>query len=492
MNFMKKQSIRKQFAITTIVLIAAIVLICLLANVFFLEQFYISNKKENLIETYQFLNANSSWEKISDEQFIIDLEVKCNRYNLNPIVISQNGVSILSSTMASEALQSKLIQYQWGFTPNREVLEENTHYVIQMTLDNRTKSSNMEMWGQLDNGYFFLLTTPIESIEESVAISNRFLGAIGSVAIILGGIIAWIYSGKITGPILKLARLSEQITRLDFEARYTGSEKNEIGILGNNMNSLSGSLKQTISELKTANIELQKDIQKKEEIDRQRQEFIGNVSHELKTPIALIQGYAEGLREGITDDPESMNYYLEVIGDEAERMNRMVKNLMTLSELESGSKHVTMERFDLAALVRNYISSADILIREQKVKLSITGPESLFVWGDEFKTEEVLMNYFSNAVHHVSGENKQIIITIEPLEDKARVRVFNTGKHIPDEDLEHIWEKFYKIDKARTRAYGGSGVGLSIVKAIMNGMRQSCGVENVEGGVSFWFELSIK
>ena len=258
------------------------------------------------------------------------------------------------------------------------------------------------------------------------------------------------------------------------------------------MNSLSKSLEQTISELKTANLELQQDIQKKEEIDLQRREFIGNVSHELKTPIALILGYAEGLKEGITDDPESMNYYLEVIGDEAERMNRMVKNLMTLSELESGNQHVTMERFDLVALVRNYINSADILIKEQNVSLSITSPESLFVWGDEFKIEEVVMNYFSNAIHHVSGEKKEIRIYVEQMGEKARVTVFNTGSHIPEEDLEHIWDKFYKVDKARTRAYGGSGVGLSIVKAIMTGLKQEYGAENVEDGVSFWFELNTK
>ena len=128
---------------------------------------------------------------------------------------------------------------------------------------------------------------------------------------------------------------------------------------------MSESLEQTISELKTANLELQQDIQKKEEIDLQRQEFVGNVSHELKTPIALIQGYAEGLKEGVIDDPESVNYYLDVICDEAERMNHMVKSLMTLSELESGSHHVVMERFDLVTLVRNYINSADILIKEQ-------------------------------------------------------------------------------------------------------------------------------
>ena len=487
---MKKQSIRKQFAITTIVLIAVTILICLLANVLFLEKVYTSDKKQSLIETYEYLNTSVTKGSLSSEEFLIELENACAKYNLDMILLNEMNYPVITSAMNYEALSRKLLQYVLGMVPTTETLAQNEQYVIVTITDSRTKSANMEMWGRLDNGYVFLFSTPLESIAESAALSSKFLCVIGFVAIILGGTIAWIYSGKISNPILKLAQLSEQITKLDFEAKYIGNEKNEIGILGNNMNSLSESLEQTISELKTANIELQQDIQKKEEIDKQRQEFIGNVSHELKTPIALIQGYAEGLREGITDDPESMNYYLEVIGDEAERMNRMVKSLMTLSELESGGQPVTMERFDLVALVRNYINNADILIKEHDVKLAITSPETLYVWGDEFKVEEVIMNYFSNAAHHVSGNIKEIRVAIEQIGDKARISVFNTGKHIPEEDLQHIWDKFYKVDKARTRAYGGSGVGLSIVKAIMTGLRQNYGVENVEGGVAFWFELS--
>ncbi len=489
---MKKQSIRKQFAITAIVLVAVTILICFLSNVLFLERVYKGDKEKSLIETYTLLNESASKGSLTGEVFLIELENACTRYNLDMILLNEKNYPIITSAMNYEALNRKLLQYVWGMVPVAESLVQEDNYVIVTTVDSRTDSTNMEMWGRLDNGYTFLFSTPMESIKESAAISSRFLCEIGVISVVLGGLIAWIYSGKISNPILKLAQLSEQITKLDFNAKYTGNEKNEIGILGKNMNSLSESLEQTISELKTANLELQQDIQKKEEIDLQRQEFVGNVSHELKTPIALIQGYAEGLKEGVIDDPESVNYYLDVICDEAERMNRMVKGLMTLSELESGSHHVVMERFDLVTLVRNYINSADILIKEQDIKISVHCPDYLFVWGDEFKIEEVIMNYFSNAIHHVEGEEKAVKVFVEQLEEKARVTIFNTGKHIPKEDLAHVWDKFYKVDKARTRAYGGSGIGLSIVKAIMTGLQQNFGVDNVESGVAFWFELSTK
>lgn len=219
-----------------------------------------------------------------------------------------------------------------------------------------------------------------------------------------------------------------------------------------------------------------------------RKEFLANVSHELKTPIALIQGYAEGLQEGINDDPESRAYYCDVIVDEASRMNQMVKKLLTLNQLEFGNDMVAMERFDITALVCNYLQSAELLAKQNQIDVQMEETPSYYVWGDEFKIEEVLMNYFSNALNHCSGE-RIIEVIITPIEERIRVTVFNTGDQIPQESLSQIWEKFYKVDKARTREYGGSGVGLSIVKAIMESMHQNYGVTNYENGVALWFEL---
>lgn len=258
--------------------------------------------------------------------------------------------------------------------------------------------------------------------------------------------------------------------------------------MGSNINQLSESLERTISELKTANIELQKDIEKKEQIDEMRKEFLANVSHELKTPIALIQGYAEGLREGVSDDAESRDFYCEVIMDEAGKMNTMVQKLLTLNQLEFGNDMVSMERFDIVALIRNYLQSAEILTRQNGITVQMEQTEPVYVWGDEFKTEEVFMNYFTNAVHYCQGE-KAVRIHVGQEGDRVKISVFNTGRAIPEESLDHLWDKFYKVDKARTREYGGSGVGLSIVKAIMQSMNQEYGVQNCPDGVVFWFTL---
>ena len=172
-------------------------------------------------------------------------------------------------------------------------------------------------------------------------------------------------------------------------------------------------------------------------------------------------------------------------------MNNMVKKLMTLNELEFGNDVVTMERFDIVSLIRTYLQSADLLAKQNGITVQMQHNEPIYVWADEFKTEEVFTNYFSNAVNHCSGD-KIIDVKITPEEGKVRVSVFNTGEPIPADCVEHIWEKFYKVDKARTREYGGSGVGLSIVQAIMESMNQAYGVENYDNGVEFWFELQTQ
>ena len=171
-------------------------------------------------------------------------------------------------------------------------------------------------------------------------------------------------------------------------------------------------------------------------------------------------------------------------------MNTMVKKLLTLNQLEFGNEVVNMERFDIAALIRNYIASSDILLKERNISVRMEDYGAIHVWGDEFKVEEVFMNYFTNAIHYAQGE-KIIDVKIQPVDQYVRISVFNTGEQIPQDSIEHIWEKFYKVDKARTREYGGSGIGLSIVKAIMESMNQQYGVINYENGVAFWFTLDV-
>lgn len=482
-----KHSIRQQFALIFIGLMAGAILLCWVINNMFLEEYYIKSKTKVIYEAYVTIRQAANSDTYSSKKFKRELDDVCNVANITVFVMDANSQLWYESVNGGRELKELLLGYIFGFEKNPvKVLEEGEDYVIQRMTSGEDEF--LVMYGRLNTGISFIMRTPIESIRESADIANRFFAYVGVGATLVGGIIIWLVSGKITKPIKKLNSISEQMVHLNFEAKYNGRVRNEIGMLGENINKLSVSLEQSISELKTANNELQRDIEKKEEIDEMRREFLANVSHELKTPIALIQGYAEGLAESVNDDPESRSFYCEVIMDEAAKMNLMVQKLLTLNQLEFGNDVVTMERFDITALVRNYIQSAGILTRQNGIQVRMEEYPPVYVWGDEFKVEEVFMNFFSNAVNYCSGE-KTIVVTLEQKEMLVRVNVFNTGEPVPEEALPHLWEKFYKADKARTREYGGSGVGLSIVKAIMESLNRQYGVENRDGGVLFWFEL---
>jgi len=443
-----------------------------------------------MLEAYRVINTSSNNGTLASDKFDIQFQNICAKNNINIVILDAEAKTLKTSANNYELLSKQLLSYLFNqdTTEERRTILDNEKYQMIALKDDRTQQDFIDLWGVLDNGNLFLLRTPVESIRESVSLANQFLAYIGIGAAILASLIIMMVSRKISEPIKELTRISERMNHLDFDAKYEGKSRTEIALLGQNINQLSETLETTISELKSANNELLRDIEKKNEMEKMRTEFLSNVSHELKTPIALIQGYAEGLKEGVNDDEESRNYYCEVIVDEASKMNQMVQKLLTLNQLEFGNKTVSLERFDVVDLIRNYLQSSVLLCEQKGVQLKMEDYPPIHVWADEFGVEEVFNNYFTNAMNHVDGE-KIIEVRVRPTEDKVRVSVFNTGTPIPEDSIAHIWEKFYKVDKARTRAYGGSGVGLSIVKAIMDSMNQPYGVLNYENGVEFWFEL---
>ncbi len=411
---------------------------------------------------------------------------------------SESDQTLVSSARDVEVMRDRVRRYIVGHSDaKREILREYDNYMIQKSFDPRSKTFYLECWGFFsDNATIFIMTMPMESIHESTAISNQFLMMVGIVVILAGSILIYFITRYITMPIKKLSELSEKMTNLDFDAKYENDScsTEEIDTLGNSMNVLSERLKTTIGALKEANTQLQKDIEEKVQIDEMRKEFIANVSHELKTPIALIQGYAEGLVEGMAEDKENRDYYCSVIMDEAGKMNRMVRQLLTLTALEFGGEKLSLERFDITELISSVISSSGVLMKEKDITVVFDEKAPVYVIGDEFKIEEVVTNFLTNAIHHVGGDEKKIEIKIDHRRDGKEicVEVFNTGMPIPEESIPNLWTKFYKVDKARTRAYGGSGIGLSIVKAIMEMHHKSCGVKNHEDGVEFWFTLDTE
>ncbi len=484
-----KHSIGRQMTAVFIGLIVSTLLILFIINVWFLEPYYIHNKKAEFVQMYEDLKTAVESGSIEENATQGVLRSTAEKNSISFLIVDSENTRMLTNVQDMEMLQNQLVGYLLGQTQkDSQILESTEDYQLTQSKDPWNATEYIEMWGSFDDGSRFLLRSPLESIQESVKLSNRFLLVIGCAMAVICAALVWYFSEKFAKPVRELAELSKRMADLDFEVKYTSGGENEIGELGENFNRMSEKLEQTISELKGANNSLQKDIERKEKLEQMRSEFMGNVSHELKTPISLIQGYAEGLKEGVKDDPENRDFYCDVIIDEAAKMNRMVKNLMALNELEFGDEEVEFERFDLAAVISGVLQSMEILAQQKQAKVIFRQKEPVYVWADEFKTEQVVRNYVSNAYNHLDGE-RVVEVKLQAEDGKVRASVFNTGLPIPEEALAHIWDKFYKVDKAHTREYGGNGIGLSIVKAIMETFHQEYGVRNYDNGVEFWFEL---
>lgn len=486
-----KHSIRLRYTFVLVLVLVGVIGGIFAINNLYLEYYVTEEKKDTVLSCIELVEAyiDSDWGSEEEQA----LEQMCITNNIGMVVNSVDGVvpeNKFSSNYNFDSLSMRLASYLRGDEVEvQEIYEQTDEYVLYRVSDTRLSSTQIECIGSWENG-FYIISTSLEGIRESVSVTNHFLAYVGLAGILIGGIVVYFVSRRLTRPILQLAALSEQMAELNFDVRYEGKQKDEIGILGDSMNRMSEKLEGTISELRSANLQLEEDIQEKTRIDEVRREFLSNVSHELKTPIALIQGYSEGLKDGIADDdPESRDFYCDVIIDEAKKMNQIVKRLLNLDEMESGKMEPVMEEFDLVEVVRGVMQSSAMLSKEKKCTVILEAPEPLLVTADEFMMEEVIQNYLSNAYHHVSDPGTITVRALHTESGHVRVSVHNTGKGIPEEDLEHVWEKFYKVDKARTRSYGGSGIGLSIVKAIMNTHNGLCGAVNCDGGVEFWFEL---
>ncbi len=500
-----KHSIRIKLTLLFTALIILTIFLTWFINRTFLADYYQRNKTDTLRKVFQ--EVQKIYEDSEEDVFLSEedtqkLERISSINNVNIYVYMQFAGGWIFNypeprdlgERGQAQIEARIRGYLssvLGSKDSSKYIEETDRYLIFKLYDKELDSSYIDLIGYLGMDKLIFLRSNFESIQESTVIANRFLAYIGAIMIVIGITATLIISRRFTQPIHQLANIAKRMSDLDFEVKYQGKTKDEIGELGNSINVLSDKLEKTVSELKRANNELLTDLQKKTEIDEMRKEFLSNVSHELKTPISLIQGYAEGLMENINEDEESRNFYCEVIMDEAGKMNNMVKKLLSLNELESGSNRVSFERFDIVALIRSVLYSTEILFRQKEVQLRFSETEPVYVWADEYLVEQVITNYISNALNHVDGA-RVIEIKLIRYGDLLRIAVFNTGENIPEEELEKIWIKFYKVDKARTREYGGSGIGLSIVRAIMNSLNKECGVINHPNGVEFWFELDTK
>ena len=327
-------------------------------------------------------------------------------------------------------------------------------------------------------------------IDTSAAFAMRFIMSVMLAVLILMLIASVWLSMRFTKPITQMNEAAQRMTQLDFTSKVEVDYDDELGELAQSLNTLSDSLHTALQQLQEKNERLEDEIEAERRIDEMRKGFVVNVSHELKTPLAIIQGYAEGLVDGVADDEEKRRHYCEVIKDESERMHKLVIRLLELSRYEGGFD-LNKEVFDLSASVLNIIDVYSEALESRGIDLEIDMPERLLSVGDAFMLEQVMQNYVSNALSHVD-DGGRIKIYTEPYNDGMRLCVYNSGSQVDYDDLEKVWQSFYRADKSHNRAQGRFGLGLSIVKAIMVAHGSDFGVFNTDDGVVFWLEILVE
>ena len=491
------KTVRGKLFFIMCIVVLSIILFLILVNSFVLEKYYQYTKSNQLKSLYNnindYYNSDNPATNFKDE-----LDRVAIKNNFDIIIKDEHDKAVYLSNKDFLSNIRVIIDF-WGINKQKEykVLEETDKLEIRNIKDTETSANYILLSGKLDNGYGVYIRIPISSIQESVRISNRFLYLIAGIVIIVGGIAIIYISKTFSSPISELNNIAKKMANLDFSHKYAVTDDDdEINELGESINMMSDKLETTINQLRSTNIELERDIEIKSKIDEMRKSFISDVSHELKTPIALIQGYSEGLLENVNDDPESRKFYAEVILDETNKMDKMVRQLIELTKLEYEKREFNNRTFNIVELEKEIVRTSKVMIDEKQTEVIFETPDKIDVFADDMYLSQIITNYLTNAIKHVKdidGE-KYIKITNVVLQDKqkARVTVFNTGDNISEENLNRIWNRFFKADEARNRDDGGSGIGLSIVRAIMNNYGNDYGVKNKPKGVEFYFEVDLQ
>ena len=298
-----------------------------------------------------------------------------------------------------------------------------------------------------------------------------------------------VYARYITRPIVQLSIISEQMASLDFSGQCNMWREDELGCLAQNLNSLSTSLSTALNDLQAANEQLKADIEKEQALERQRVEFFSAASHELKTPLTILRGHLAGMLNKISGY-ENHTEYMERSLSVVERMEKLVKELLYVSKAD-GNQKSEYKTVDFAELVRVQIATVTDLLEEKKQRLEVTIPDRLSCEVEPAQMERAIQNILVNAIRY-SSEGELIWVSLAKAENVVCFDVENTGVHIPEDALSHLFEAFYRTDTSRNRNTGGTGLGLYIVRKIMEMHHAEYGIKNTKSGVLFWSKLPIK
>lgn len=488
------KSISKKLFTITFGLILSLIFTLILFQTLFFERFYLSRKTSQLVSEvnkFRSLYSLQIYDNISLQKALADYESKNNS---QIAILSLDGLSINGVNRSSEDIKT-LTAFCAELISDKALINEVLSHNKTNTTVFRNVNSNDKKIGivapmslMFDNDSIIISVSPTQPIEEASVVIREFFKYLILGFLILGVFLAYVYANLISKPLLKINKVAKKMSSLDFSAKCEVNSEDEIGYLGETLNFLSATLKDALTDLKDKNKQLEADIDKERKLENLRKDFVAGVSHELKTPIGIIEGYAEGIKDGIVSGKD-VDLYVETIIDEAHKMNKLVSNMLELSKLESGTIELNIENFNILRLINRIINKHTLDFKEKdlEVVLNYSLPYA-YVKGDIFQLDQVLTNLFTNALKY-TPKGEKVIVSVIDKNINYLISIENTGTSIPPEEIENIYSKFYRIDKSRKRTDNSTGLGLSIVKRILLLHKSTYKIENTNSGVDFNFTL---
>lgn len=468
------------------VIFLVFVIVLSVSNVAFLVNFFISKEKISLKE--QILRVSEI--NFSNSAEVINTLTEINeKYNFD--VEIYNSFGAIEYTTHGGQMMDFFNQNNDRFSMSHEEMtvlssEQLSDGIVFETVIRRfDKNEFLLCRKQLSDNLFAEIRVQKQLIANSAAIANEFIMIISLICFALSIIWVLIFARKFSRPIANMNKITKDMAELNFERKLTVKGTDEIAQLATSVNNLSASLSSALKNLQSTNKKLKNEIELERQLDVMRRGFVANVSHELKTPISIISGYAEGLKLDV--NPKSREEYCNTIIDESRRMNKLVLNILELSRYESGQIPLNKEVFDISALTSDMLAR---IFKDKTVEVLCEIPPDTLCFADAMQIEQVLKSLLENAAAHVS-EGGKVTVNSTETNQKLKISVFNTGEKIDDDLMPQIWASFFRGEKSHKRESSRFGLGLSIVAAVMKMHGNNCGVYNTEDGVCFWFETDL-
>ncbi|PHG52899.1 sensor histidine kinase [Bacillus wiedmannii] len=379
----------------------------------------------------------------------------------------------------NESFANRILQFQADFMNNKVKFQGEKWVQNEISIDGIQYIESIKPIMKDDKEIEFIYTlTSLQPITKVTDLMNDYYVYIIVFVLILTIIICMYYSKIIIKPLLKINDATKKIIELDFREKLSIKSKNELGELSHNINQMSERIEDYINKLK-------EDVEKERKLEQTRKDFIAGVSHELKTPLSVMQISASMLQDGIA--PEKNEYYWNILENEIEKMNILVNEMLNLAKYESGTYQILKEQVDIAGLIKGINKKLQFQIEEKNLHVSLNLENSL-VMGKTNLLEQVITNLFTNAIRY-TDPNQQIILNVKEEKNVVYIGIENKGAHLSSDSLDKVWNQFYRVDASRKRANGGTGLGLPIVKKILELHGANYGAKNTSDGVLFYFYL---